>query len=234
MARPDFSSSRSLASAAPSHCLLHSPDGALPMAKKNVRAKPAKRKSAIRKAKLVSAAPPLFAHRRLVHGFLIRLPKVRLGNTGIRAARINGGRARRTAGDASGRCQARRPGRRRDVPLSRARRASPMPLRAASRAGRSPASTCVLARSGSEAVGARKPCGRKLQIGMQKAVRTPSLPAPHVAGQSDARAISAEGRKNGRRFDPGRIPRSFRPRATARGQKALLRFRTCRIASSRC
>lgn len=64
------------------------------MSKKNVRAKPAKRKSAIRKAKLVSAAPPLFAHRRLVHGFLIRLPKVRLGNTGsVRPASMVAARA---------------------------------------------------------------------------------------------------------------------------------------------
>ena len=49
------------------------------MARKNARKKPAKLKRAIRKAQPLPAAPPLCAHPRLVHGFLVRLAAVRIG-----------------------------------------------------------------------------------------------------------------------------------------------------------
>jgi hypothetical protein len=54
------------------------------MARKTARKKPAKRKRAISKAHPLPVAMPLFAHPRLVHGFLVRLATVRIGKAGNR------------------------------------------------------------------------------------------------------------------------------------------------------
>ncbi len=103
----------------------------VPMAKKKIRAKTAKRKSATRKAKIGVGHPATVRSST---------PRPWLSHPAAKGAtrhdrnyptRINVGRARRPARDGSGRCQARRPGRRRDVSLKRARRASPMPLQTA-------------------------------------------------------------------------------------------------------
>ena len=52
------------------------------MARKHARAKAAKRKERIRKAHPPPTAQSLGAHPRLVHGFLVRVSKVRISPAG--------------------------------------------------------------------------------------------------------------------------------------------------------